>query len=145
VQYWLGKCVAQVAAIGAAKFSISTAGRLITTLPFGKTAGTLVQKLSGPGAAAFGVYLTTPDGAKAFSEWFVGNTFLPLVAEFMRDWVGSWAKKGYDAVTGHEDARTTASAGTNAAVDATSTGPTAEKNTNPFGLEFDPYTGKPKN
>jgi hypothetical protein len=142
VQFWLGKCVTQVAAIGAAKFSINTAGKLISTLPFSKTAGSLIAKLSGPGAAAFGVYLTTPDGSEAFWQWFVGNTFGKLVADFMRDWVGSWAKKGYDAVIGHEDSRTSpsASGSGNAAIDATSSLPTGS-NSNPHGMEFDLGTG----
>lgn len=141
VQYWLGKCVTQIIAVGFAKFSVNTAGRLIGTLPFGSTAGALVSKLSGPAAAAFGVYLTTPDGARAFAQWFAGKSFAPLVAEFMRDWVGSWAKKGYDTLIGHEDARTPAagSNGDSSETDAISSIPQVQGN--PHGMKFDFATG----
>lgn len=139
VQYWLGRAVTQIVAIGFAKFSVSTAGRLIGSLPFGKTAGLLIQKLSGPSAAAFGVYLTTPAGAEAFTKWFIGESFLPLVAEFMREWVGSWAKAGYDTITGHEDARGPIQGdGENSFSNALADIKPSE---NPYGMKFDPATG----
>lgn len=144
VQYWLGKCVAQCAAIGAAKISISTAGRLIGTLPFAKTAGKLIQKLSGPSAAAFGVYLTTEEGSNAFYQWFIGESFGKIVADFMRETVGSWAKEGYDKITGHEDARGPLT-GPNAKTDdkdAMSSLANIQPDTNPYGMKFDPYSGQ---
>lgn len=139
VQYWLGKAVAQVAAIGLTKFSISTAGRLIGTLPFAKTAGKLITKLSGPGAAAFGVYLTTPAGSEAFAKWFIGESFAPWLATFMREWVGSWAKSGYDMLTGHEDVR--GPAGDAEASSFSNALANIKSSENPYGMKFDPVTG----
>lgn len=140
VQYWLGRAATQIATIGAAKFAISTSGKLISTLPFGNTAGMLISKFSGPGAAAFGAYLTTTDGSEAFAQWFAGKTFLPFVADFMRDWVGSWTKQGYDALVGHEDVRYDKSATGNTAIDTISSIPTTS--TSP---KRDFYTGKELN
>jgi len=143
VQYWLGKCVSQIVAIGFAKFSVATAGRLIGTLPFASGAGKLISKLSGPGAAAFGVYLTSEAGSKAFAQWFIGESFGKWVASFMRETVGSWAKEGYDMITGHEDARGSLT-GPNANKDdkdAMSTLANVKPAENPYGMKFDTVTG----
>jgi hypothetical protein len=139
VQYWLGKAVTQIAAIGLTKFSVSTAGRLIGTLPFASGAGKLITKLSGPAAAAFGVYLTTPAGADAFAKWFVGESFAPWLAKFMREIVGSWAKAGYDTITGHEDAR--GPIGSDDKNPVSSALADIKPSENPYGMKFDPVTG----
>lgn len=140
VQGVLGKCVTQVAAIGVASFSVKLIGGLIGTLPFGKTAGKLVSLLGGTAAATFGVYLTTPQGAHQFAQWFVGNSFAPWLATFMRDWVGSWVKEAYDGLTGHEDARgpITGSPTGNSVSDAFKDIPQAK---NPMGMKFDSGSG----
>jgi hypothetical protein len=140
VQGTLGKCVAQIATIGVTTLSVTLVGKLIGSLPFGKKAGKLISLLGGTAAASFGVYLTTPLGARQFAQWFVGESFAPWLAEFMRDWVGSWTKEAYDALTGHEDARgpIQGSATGNSVSDAFKDIPQAA---NPMGMKFDSGTG----
>ena len=60
----------------------------------------------------------------------------------MRDWVGSWVKQGYDAVTGHEDARDAGKDKDPTKTFATQMGPSP---TNKHGMEFDMGTGAWKN
>lgn len=103
VQLWLGKCVSQIIAIKIAGGAVNVAGKFVGSiplLPFGGHIGEWVSKASPAAKAAFAAWLLTPDGNAAFVKWYVGKSFLPGVAEFARDWVGSLAKQGFDAVVG---------------------------------------------
>lgn len=142
VQFYLGQCVAKCVAIGLSGPAVKTLGALIRTLPFGKTAGAFIIKLGSAAAPAMIAYLNTPQGAEAFFQWFAGNMYETMIAEFMRDWVGSWVKKGYDLLTGHEDVRTpVGSNGPNSAMDAISSIPQGD-DSNPYGMKFNAGSGK---
>ena len=103
VQYWLSKCVTQITAIKLAGGVVNASGKFISSiplLPFGGWIGGWVSKASPAAKAAFGAWLLTPAGHDAFTRWYVGESFMPEVAEVVRDWVGSLAKQGFDAVAG---------------------------------------------
>lgn len=105
LRYWCGKCVTEILAIGAFRAALATGGAIIRTVPFPGTGAlaNLIGKMSPITASAYGAWLATPGplgGQEAFTKWFIGKSFLDSVAEFSRDWLGSWAATGYEKLMG---------------------------------------------
>lgn len=107
VQYWLGKCVTEILAIGAFNVALKGGAGILKGIPFlGAPLGNLINKMTPAASAAFSVWLATPGsmgGQESFTKWFVGESFLPGVAEVARNWLGAWVKQGYDALLGRTE------------------------------------------
>lgn len=146
VSYWIGIASAKIAGMGITKVVFFGGGKLLASIPFVPSVfGNLIAKTSGLAASAFGIWIISPEGNKAFTDWFLGEAFKNSYAYQGAMMVGRAAKLGYDKMMeylGKDTPASTTEKGRAARGEVSATWDATPSPSDPNEIKIDPATGQ---